>query len=92
MKEMPLIPLRGYIWVWLGLVLFVLLTVASSFLRLGGLNLAVSLGISFLKTSLVLWYCMNLRGETSLTRLFASAGFCWLLLLFVFSLADVVTR
>jgi cytochrome c oxidase subunit 4 len=78
--------------VWCGLLALLALTVGTSFIPLGGINLALNLGIAGAKAAIVLIYFMHLgRGQRS-TKLAAAAGVVWLLVLMVLSLSDFLWR
>lgn len=65
------------------------LTIAASWVHLPyGLNLPVAIGIAVTKMTFILLIFMNVWKSSSLTRLFAGAGFFWFLILISFTLAD----
>lgn len=78
--------------VWLALVALLALTTTIAFLPLGSINLPIALGIAVAKALLVLWFFMELKGGTGLTRAFAAAAFFWLLILIVLTWADYSHR
>ena len=84
--------LRLYLLVWVALMVLVALTVASSYVKLGPFNLAVSLAISAAKTALVMTLYMELRREHGTVVVFAITGFCWLGLMIAPTVADIATR
>jgi cytochrome c oxidase subunit IV len=84
--------LRLYLLVWVALMVLVALTVASSYVKLGSFNLAVSMAISAAKTALVMTLYMELRREQGTVIVFAITGFCWLALMIAPTVADIATR
>jgi caa(3)-type oxidase subunit IV len=40
----------------------------------------------------VVWFFMNVRQSSSITRLFVGAGFLWMAILIVFVLSDYISR
>jgi len=84
--------LRTYLLVWVALMVLLALTVASSYVKLGAFNLAVSMAISLAKTALVMTLYMELRREHGTIRVFAITGFCWLGLMIAPIVADIATR
>jgi caa(3)-type oxidase subunit IV len=48
--------------------------------------------IAVIKGSLVVWFFMNVRQSSSMTRLFVGAGFFWMAILIVFVLSDYFSR
>jgi cytochrome c oxidase subunit 4 len=85
-------PLRRYILTWLGLLGLLLLTLGTALIPLGALNVALNLGISVAKTLLVMVIFMHLDSSSPALRLAAATGFVWLLLLFILTLGDYLTR
>jgi cytochrome c oxidase subunit 4 len=73
------------------LVFFMSLTIAASYVNMGGLNNVVAMTIATIKAVLVVLFFMQVKMGTRLTWLWASIGFIWLILLFG-TLGDYVTR
>ncbi|HET6628155.1 MAG TPA: cytochrome C oxidase subunit IV family protein [Woeseiaceae bacterium] len=83
---------RSFVFVYLALIGLLALTVGSSFLELGRLNVFVNLAIAAIKAGLVAAFFMELRAAQAVVRLAALAGLFWLALLLGLSLADFLTR
>lgn len=77
---------------WGALMVLLALTTASAFLPLGTANLFISLGIAVTKALLVLFIFMELRASNALVRVFAAAGFFWLLIMIALTSADYTHR
>ena len=90
--EEKITPRRTYLLVYLALLVLLAMTVGASFLDLGILHTPVAITIAFIKAMLVLLFFMGLRHSDNLTRLYAAAGFIWLLILFSLTLTDYLTR
>ncbi len=88
----PIVPVRTYIAVWAALIALTITTVAVSKLELGEFNFVAAMTIAVIKGSLVVWFFMNVRRSSSLTRLFVGAGFFWMAILIVFVLSDYLSR
>ena len=88
----PVVPVKVYLAVFAALVVLTITTVFVSRIELGEYNFVVAMTIAVIKGSLVVWFFMNLRKSSSLTRLFAGAGFFWLAILIVFVLSDYFSR
>jgi len=84
--------IKMYVIIFTVLLVLTFMTVCVAFIDLGFLNVPIALGIAVLKAALVLWFFMHLRHNSALTKLFAAAGFIWLLLLAVFTFCDYFTR
>ena len=67
-------------------------TVAVSKLELGEYNFICAMTIAVIKASLVVWFFMDVRRSSSMTKLFVGAGFFWLAILLVFVLSDYLSR
>ena len=83
---------RIYFHVYLGLLALAVGTTAVAFADLGRFSLVVALAIASMKTGMVLLYFMHVRFGSGAVRLFAGAGFFFLLILGALTLGDVVTR
>jgi cytochrome c oxidase subunit 4 len=84
--------IRSHLPPLIGLFILLALTCASSYLRLGAGNLALTLGISMAKTALVVFFFMELRKPEILFRLAAFVGILWLVIYFMLILTDYSTR
>lgn len=81
------------IWAcWAGLVLLLGATTAIAFVPLGRWNIVAALAIAAGKALIVIIVFMELRHSTGLVRVFAAAGFLWLLILLGLSGADYASR
>ena len=85
-------PVRVYVAVFLGLLFFTGTTVLVASYDFGFLNTAVALGIACMKASLVIWFFMGVRFNTSLTKVVVVSGFMWLLILFGLGMSDYLSR
>jgi cytochrome c oxidase subunit IV len=85
-------PVRTYLLSWLALLALLTLTVVSAYFQLGTWNITINLGVATLKALIVIFVFMHLARSTPLLRLVAAAGFIWLAILTVLTLADVLTR
>jgi cytochrome c oxidase subunit 4 len=77
---------------WLALMVLLALTTASAFIPLGSANLFVSLAIAIAKALVVLLFFMELRVSSALVRVFAAAGFFWLMIMIALTSADYTHR
>ena len=78
------------IFVWLAVLLVV--TVAASRIDLEGWNVPLALGIAAVKATLIVMFFMHVRYGSPLVKLFSMCGFLWLVIMFAFVAADVLTR
>ena len=60
--------------------------------NLGEWNVVVALCIAFFKMMLVILFFMNVKAESPLTKLFAGAGFFWMILLLGQVAIDYISR
>lgn len=84
--------LRHYLLTWVALLVLLLIAVVTAYIPLGVVNVALNLGIAVAKALLVMVVFMELGASRPVVRLAAAAGFFWLALLFVLTLADYATR
>lgn len=87
------VPTRVYVIVLVLLALFMVLTIAASYVDLGApwINNVVAMLIASVKAGLVMVYFMGLRWSSALARLWAGAGFIAFILMFII-LLDYTTR
>jgi cytochrome c oxidase subunit 4 len=78
--------------VWALLIALAVINIALAFLPIGVWSWTIAYPIAALMALLIMIFFMHLRESTTLIRIFAAAGFFWLMLLFSISLADYLTR
>ena len=83
---------REYVLVWLALLLLLAGTVAATLLVPSPASYALNGVLAFAMAGLVFGGFMGLRAADGLTRVFALAGFGWLVFLLVLTLSDYLTR
>ena len=93
----PTVSLRLYVGIFAALIGLTGLTVAVAFFDLGGgrlhfVNAIVAITIAVVKALLVVLYFMHVRYSSRLIWIFVGAGVFWLLILFVLTLADFLSR
>jgi len=81
-----------YVVTWIGLMIFLALTFASSYIPMGPWNTIANMGISCAKAILIALFFMHLRHAGALLRIAALTGVLWLALLFGLSWSDYATR
>lgn len=83
---------RTIAFTWIALLLLMLTSLGSAYLRLGPWNMVTGLVVAGIKAALVAWLFMRLRESGPLIRLAAVAGLgAWCILL-VLSGVDYATR
>ncbi|HLK20175.1 MAG TPA: cytochrome C oxidase subunit IV family protein [Bryobacteraceae bacterium] len=90
MHQVPSV--RTYVLVWLTLTIMTIVTYYVSKIEMGEWNIVVALLIAFFKMMLVVLIFMNVKAESPLTKLFAAAGFFWLILLLGQVAIDYISR
>ena len=78
--------------VWLALMILLLLSFGSAWLRLGTWNSVINLAIAAVKALLVALFFMHLRSASALLRLTVATALLTLALLFGISHSDYATR
>jgi cytochrome c oxidase subunit 4 len=78
--------------IWLALLLLLAATVGGSLVFSGAVGLLVSLGIAFTKSGMIYWKYMHVGEQPGLLRVTAFAAGAWLIILFLFTAADYLTR
>jgi cytochrome c oxidase subunit 4 len=85
-------PYAVFVAVWLALLLLLGITVATSFIPLGGGNTLVNGLVALAKAGLVVVFYMQMRSEVALIRIVALIAVMALSLLFLLSGLDYATR
>jgi len=88
----PVVPVKVYVSIFLALIALTITTVAVSKIDLGELNFVVAMTIALVKGTLVVLFFMQVRQASSMTKLFAAAGFFWMAILLVLVLSDYLSR
>ena len=83
---------RLYMAIFGALIVGTILTVVVAKFDFGVMNNIVMLTIAIAKALLVVLYFMHVRWSSRLTWVVAASGFFWLLILFVFTMADYMSR
>jgi cytochrome c oxidase subunit 4 len=92
MSQGHIAPKSLYYGIFFALLVGTGLTTAIAFIDLGAMNNVAMLGIAIIKASLVILFFMHVRWGTRLTWVVVTSGFFWLLILFTFTMADIVSR
>jgi cytochrome c oxidase subunit IV len=87
-----IVPKKTYFLVGLALFGLFLLTVGAAYIDLGPFNIIVAMTIAIVKAVLVVLFFMHVRYGSKVTWVFASAGFFWLLILFILTMSDYLSR
>src|SRR5204863_157149 len=64
---------RGLAWAWLALLLLMLVSLGSAYLKLGAGNVVAGIAIAIVKAGIVVWWFMQLRRASAMTRIAAAA-------------------
>lgn len=83
---------RTYVIIWAILTTMTFVTYYVAQIELGAWNIVVALVIAFFKMMLVILFFMNVKAESPLTKLFAGAGFFWMILLLGQFFVDYMSR
>jgi cytochrome c oxidase subunit IV len=81
-----------YVTVFIALLVLLVVTVVVSEMEFGPMNFLVAASIATVKAVLIILFFMHVRYSPRLTWLVAGAGFFFLGILFVLTMADYLTR
>lgn len=81
-----------YISIGIALIALLALTIGAAYVDLGPYNIVVAMAIAIAKAVLVILFFMHVRRSPPLTWAVVIAGFFWLLIMFVLTLSDFLTR
>ncbi|MFK7739472.1 MAG: cytochrome C oxidase subunit IV family protein [Planctomycetota bacterium] len=76
----------------LALLFLTFVTVAVSRFDFGSLNMLIAMGIASVKAALVIAFFMHVKWDTAINKIVFLSSFLFLSLLFIFTLADQLTR
>ena len=82
------VPVKVLVAVWAALVVLTVVTVAATWVDLGGLNLWLAMAIATLKASLVLLYFMHMRYDAPFNAVVFIAALLFVMLFVSFALID----
>jgi len=85
-------PKSTYYAIFGALMLLTAITVTIAFINLGTLNFPVALSIAILKATLVILFFMHVKYSSQMTKLICGSAFFFLLILFVLTLSDYLSR
>ena len=85
-------PVSLYITIFLALMVGTAVTVAAAFVDLGQFNFAVAMAIATFKASLVVWYFMHVKYQSSLTKLTVATGLFFLMILLTLTMVDYSSK
>ena len=84
---------KTYYKVAAALMVLLVLTVAAGGLPFSGpWHVGVALAIAFAKAALIVLFFMHVKYSSRLTMVFAGAGLLWLVILFLLTFSDYVSR
>lgn len=81
-----------YFLIFAALIVLTVVTYYVALIDFGRMNDVVALAVAVTKAVLVVLYFMHVRYSTRLTKIVVIAGFFWLAILVVLTLADYFTR
>jgi cytochrome c oxidase subunit 4 len=85
-------PKSVYYMIFGALMVGTAVTVFAAFIDLGFLNFPVALAIAITKATLVVLFFMHVKYASSLTKLIVASAFFFLLVLFVLTMSDYLSR
>jgi cytochrome c oxidase subunit 4 len=85
-------PIGLYITIFLALMVLTGVTVGAAYVDLGAFNFAVAMLIAGFKASLVVWYFMHVKYQSSLTKLTVATGLFFLAILLSMTLIDYASK
>ena len=87
-----IVSVKTYTSVFTGLIILLAVTITAAYVDLGKWNLAVAMTIAIVKGGLIILFFMHVQYGSKLVRVFAGAGFFWLLILLSMAMSDYATR
>lgn len=91
--DIHVLPVRYYVMNFVSLMVLLMITVWVSFYHFGDtINVAIMLSIAILKMTLVVLIFMHVWWSSKLVQVFAASGFLWLIIMFVLTFSDYISR
>jgi cytochrome c oxidase subunit 4 len=78
--------------VWIALLALLAITVATAYVPLGAFNTILNMGIAVAKIALIVLFFMKILTSRPLIQLACMVGLFWLILMFVLTAGDYLTR
>src|SRR6187549_3814379 len=85
-------PISLYVTIFLALMVLTAVTVGAAFVDLGQFNFLVAMIIAVFKASLVVWFFMHVKYQSSLTKLTVATGLFFLAILLGMMLIDYSSK
>jgi cytochrome c oxidase subunit IV len=85
-------PISLYVTIFMALMVLTAVTVGAAFVNLGSFNFPVAMLIAGFKATLVVWYFMHVKYQSSLTKLTVSTGLFFLAILLGLFLVDYASK
>lgn len=89
--ESPKLPLKTYVFTWLGLLGLTLLTALLGFIDLGQFNIVISVAIAAIQVSLIAGFFMHALYEKTIIRIIIAAAIIWFLIFETLTLGDYMS-
>lgn len=86
------VPMSTYVMVFIWLMVLLVITVVAAFINLGEANMLVAMAIATIKAALVILYFMHVKFASRLTKVFVTASIVWLVIMFVLTFMDYISR
>jgi cytochrome c oxidase subunit 4 len=88
----PITPVKTFVAVWIGLLIFTGVTVGVAYLNLGTFSIVVALCIATIKSLLVVLFFMEVRFSQRMTQIVVVSGVVWLLIMLLLTVTDYASR
>jgi cytochrome c oxidase subunit IV len=85
-------PISLYVTIFLALMVLTAATVGAAYIDLGQFNFLVAMIIAIFKATLVVWYFMHVKYQSSLTKLTVATGLFFLAILLSMTLIDYASK
>jgi cytochrome c oxidase subunit 4 len=83
---------KGPAVAWFALIVLFALTLGTAYLPLGSGNIVVNLLIAAVMLGVLVTFLMDLKNSNALIRVVAAAGLFWLMMMFVLTFNDYLSR
>jgi cytochrome c oxidase subunit IV len=85
-------PFSSYVSIWLGLLALTIVTITVAGLNLGSFSVLGAIVIATIKSSLVVWFFMNIKYEDKVFKLMLGLAIFTLTIILLLTFADTAFR
>lgn len=91
-EQHHVVEIKTYGWVFFWLMVLLIGTLFAAYFDLGPWNLPIAMFVAVVKAMIVVLFFMHVYWSSHLLKVFAGSALMWLLIMFVMTLTDYLSR